>query len=354
MARRREGRVDIELAVRIWGLDRKGQPFTENARTGDITGSAARLTRVQTALKVGDVVGAQHAAEKSRFRIVWVRDTGDGTFDVGLESADPARYIWAASHHSIMEAAAVADSGQVLDERRRDRRLACDGAAEIRQGTAAPLWGRVVDVSGSGCYVEMPHPLPLHADVSLALNILNTEFRSEAKVRTSHPFVGMGLIFTKVAIDDRRKLGEILMTLSRGPILKAPPPATPASETTNSIQKSADELRGIEVLIQSESARIDPRVLQDFREAMDRARMTAWAVQQWLELQQRKADPFTLLARLDSQRLKGAVAKLREMRVEIESGTTQPDAEGLPELSVEVEKLQKALAGFLGTVKQVR
>ncbi len=351
MGRRREGRVNVELAVRIWGLDKNGQPFKENVRTGDISGAAARLTGVRSVLRVGDVIGAQHEAEKSRFRVVWVRDTGDGAFDVGVESADSAHYIWAASHQVIMQAAEVQDAGQVFAERRRDKRVACEGAAEIRRGDdeKASWGGRVSDLSAGGCYIEMPHPLPVNTEVTIALNILHSEFRCQAKVRTSHPFVGMGLLFTQVSVDDRRKLNDILASLTRGPVIKATPaPAAPPSDATTCIQQSTDELRAIEVLIQTESSRIDPRVLQEFRKAMDRARMTAWAVQQWLDLQQRKADPFSLLARLEAQRFAETVGNLREIRVEIESGTIQPDAEGVTDLSQEVDKLRRALFNFLG------
>ncbi len=351
MGRRRDGRVNVELAVRIWGLDKDGEPFTENVRTGDIGGAAARLTGVRTALRVSDVIGAQHGEEKSRFRVVWVRDTGDGAFDVGVESADSAHYIWAASHQAIMQAAEVQDSGPVFAERRRDKRVACDGAAEIRRqdGDKASWGGRVSDLSAGGCYIEMPHPLPVNTEMTLALNILNIEFRCQAKVRTSHPFVGMGLLFTQVSIDDRCELNELLASLTRGPVLKVKTPA-PTSDATGCIQQSTDELRAIEVLIQTESSRIDPRVLQEFRKAMDRARMTAWAVQQWLDLQQRKADPFSLLARLETQRFAEAIASLREIRVEVESGTIQPDAEGITELSQELNKLRQAFSKFLGRV----
>ena len=39
-----------------------------------------------------------------------------------------------------------------------------------------------------------------------------------------------------------------------------------------------------------------PRVLSDFRTAVDNIRRTAWAVQQWIELQQQHRDPYTVLS----------------------------------------------------------
>ena len=42
------------------------------------------------------------------------------------------------------------------------------------------------------------------------------------------------------------------------------------------LQRATDELRQLEKLIRSAS--IDPRVLDDFREALDHTRLTAWGV----------------------------------------------------------------------------
>ena len=42
------------------------------------------------------------------------------------------------------------------------------------------------------------------------------------------------------------------------------------------LQRATDELRQLEKLIRSAS--IDPRVLDDFRQALDHTRLTAWGV----------------------------------------------------------------------------
>lgn len=347
MTRRREGRVNIELPVKIWGLDKKGQPFTENAHTADVIGADARLSGVRTCLKVGDVIGAQHATEKSRYRIVWVRANDDDAFDVGIESADPAHYIWAASHQMILQAANVKDSGHVGDERRRDQRLACDGTAEIRRAGAAPMWGRVADISAGGCYIETPQPLPPQMEAQLKLSILNKEFSCEGKVRASHPFVGMGVLFTWVSPDDRARLKDVLTILAQGSVIKSEPALIPSSGPIDATRGSTIDLLGIEALIQSGGPGIDSRVLQEFRSAMERARMIASTVQEWMDLQRRGADPFALLAKLESQCIKEAVARLREIRVDIESGANQVDATGLTELSLELRRSSESVSRFL-------
>ena len=54
-------------------------------------------------------------------------------------------------------------------------------------------------------------------------------------------------------------------------------PKTDAKEGISArLQRATDELRQLEKLIRSAS--IDPRVLDDFRQALDHTRLTAWGV----------------------------------------------------------------------------
>lgn len=54
------------------------------------------------------------------------------------------------------------------------------------------------------------------------------------------------------------------------------------------------------------SGPIDPRILQEFREAVDHVRKTAWAVQEWQERQSRHHDPHTVLPLLTAERIRRA------------------------------------------------
>src|SRR5690242_6902526 len=51
---------------------------------------------------------------------------------------------------------------------------------------------------------------------------------------------------------------------------------------------------------------IDPRVLQEFRDAVDNVRKTAWAVQEWQERQSKQQDPETVLPLLTAERIRRA------------------------------------------------
>jgi hypothetical protein len=51
---------------------------------------------------------------------------------------------------------------------------------------------------------------------------------------------------------------------------------------------------------------IDPRILREFRDAVDHLRKTAWAVQEWQERQSRQHDPHTVLPLLTAERIRRA------------------------------------------------
>jgi hypothetical protein len=49
------------------------------------------------------------------------------------------------------------------------------------------------------------------------------------------------------------------------------------------------------------SGPFDPRILREFRDAVDNVRKTAWAVQEWQERQSRHQDPLTVLPLLTAE-----------------------------------------------------
>ena len=73
MDRRKEYRLDIELSVRIWGVDRNARPFAELVRATSVSESGAVLLDVHSKLHAGEVLDVQHEARKAQFRVVWTR-----------------------------------------------------------------------------------------------------------------------------------------------------------------------------------------------------------------------------------------------------------------------------------------
>jgi len=67
-----EPRFVADLAVRVFGMDAVGRPFSRNAHTLDISDRGARLSGLEAKLLVGDVIGVQLGDSKARCRVIWV------------------------------------------------------------------------------------------------------------------------------------------------------------------------------------------------------------------------------------------------------------------------------------------
>lgn len=70
------------------------------------------------------------------------------------------------------------------------------------------------------------------------------------------------------------------------------------------LKKTCADLVKLEYAMRSGS--IDPRLLTEFRDAVDHVRKTAWAVQEWQERQFRHHDAHTLLPLLTAERIRRA------------------------------------------------
>jgi len=96
------------------------------------------------------------------------------------------------------------------------------------------------------------------------------------------------------------------------------------------LKAATDELQKLEQLVVSGDC--SPRVLSDFRDAVDSIRQTAWAVQQWTELQSQHRDPYTVLGLLSEERVRRATQLSRDLRIDLESLELSMETEGLDKL----------------------
>lgn len=93
MVKRRERRLVVPISVRLWGLDREGKVFSQNAKTLNIATSGARLFGVSAELERGFIVGLQCGNMRARFMVVWVGEKGSSREgQVGLRAAENG--IW--------------------------------------------------------------------------------------------------------------------------------------------------------------------------------------------------------------------------------------------------------------------
>lgn len=244
----RELRIPMELEVRVWGMDSTGKPFSQTARTVDISGQGARLAGITGPKQLGDVLGVQHGDQKARFQVVWVG--ANGTADqgqIGIACLDASRCIWAEALQGapdqfgqgpeILSAGATpaepapAAGSATPAERRRYPRYACSGAVRLHnENTNLPTWARLSDIGLGGCYLELLSPLPLQTPVELAIQADDLEIHGRGVVRTMHPGVGNGVAFTQMKADDWRRLNQLIARLSSPTPCEQPPPAVPVAE----------------------------------------------------------------------------------------------------------------------------
>jgi hypothetical protein len=108
------------------------------------------------------------------------------------------------------------------------------------------------------------------------------------------------------------------------------------------LKAATDELQKLEQLVISGDCA--PRVLGDFRNAVDSIRQTAWAVQQWTELQQQNRDPYTVLSLLSEERVRRAAQLAKDLTIDLKSLELGLETEGLQKLFEAIKGLHERLA----------
>jgi hypothetical protein len=94
-------------------------------------------------------------------------------------------------------------------QHRNGQRHPCAGVVDVLQDGKRTGWGKVTDISLSGCYIETVHPFHPGTEVILRLNIAEFELQVGARVVWTTPQVGMGTAFLIESADERIKIAEI-------------------------------------------------------------------------------------------------------------------------------------------------
>jgi hypothetical protein len=90
MDRRKKGRLNLELPVVIWGIDRMSRPFAERVRAGNLSEGGAVLMGVRSKIQVGEVLDVQHGSSRAQFRIMWIDLSGEA----GVQALEFEPPIW--------------------------------------------------------------------------------------------------------------------------------------------------------------------------------------------------------------------------------------------------------------------
>jgi hypothetical protein len=91
------------------------------------------------------------------------------------------------------------------------------------------------------------------------------------------------------------------------------------------------------------SGPIDPRILTEFRDAVDHVRKTAWAVQEWQERQSHHHNPHTVLPLLTAERIRRATQLCDTITADSAAHEVARETVGLDEFFRAVERVHQSL-----------
>lgn len=209
-------RATLDLKVRVWGMGANGQPFFQNAMAQNISATGACIYGIEPELKVGDVIGVQYESKKARCRVVWVVDAGAlKKIQVGVQLVADQECPWMAALPIGMKADERTETRH--DNRRKFARHKISYPLELRdERVNTPLRVNATDISGNGCYVETVMPLPVATALRVELWIGEERLSPSAVVRTRDPGVGMGIEFTGLPEEAKKRFQAHLDQLDPG------------------------------------------------------------------------------------------------------------------------------------------
>ncbi len=108
------------------------------------------------------------------------------------------------------------------------------------------------------------------------------------------------------------------------------------------LRKTSAELVKIEQAIKSGG--VEPRILTEFRDAVDYVRKTAWAVQEWQERQLQHHDPHTVLPLLTAERIRRATQLNKAITTDLAAHEITRETAGMDEFFRAVGTLYQRVA----------
>ncbi len=208
-------RATLDLRIRVWGMGADNQPFHQNAVAQNVSATGACINGLEHELKVGDVIGVQFESKKARCKVVWVMEAGAlKKVQVGVQLVVDQECPWLSQLSVEMRSNLPVPTA---DNRRRFQRHKTSFPLEFRdERVNTPMRVNATDISGNGCYVETAMPLTLTTVLKVDFWIEQERITASATVRTRDPGVGMGIEFTGLPDDTKKRFQAHLDKLDPG------------------------------------------------------------------------------------------------------------------------------------------
>jgi|ERR1041384_7142165 hypothetical protein len=120
----------------------------------------------------------------------------------------------------------------------------------------------------------------------------------------------------------------------------------PVEDLSFEINRFSAELKRLEQRLKSEP-NPDSVALNEFRQAVDNVRLTAWSVSELINAERIKKNPDTVLAFLSAERLRRFDQLVRSLCGDIQRGLITVKTEGIQSLCQSMNDLQQRLAGAI-------
>ena len=209
-------RAALELRVRVWGMGANEHVFFQNAFAQNVSATGACIYGLEQELKVADIIGVQYEGKKARCKVIWVVNAGGlKKIQVGVQLIADQECPWLAV--LPQESKVPAATPRTPENRRKFQRHKISYPLELKdERVNTPMRVNATDISGNGCYVETIMPLPVETSLKVDLWIEQEHIAASATVRTRDPGVGMGIEFTGLTEDSKRRFQAHLDKLDPG------------------------------------------------------------------------------------------------------------------------------------------
>ncbi len=120
-----------------------------------------------------------------------------------------------------------------------------------------------------------------------------------------------------------------------------------AVSVSHRLEKAITELRGLQELLLSGEG-LEPSILTDFRDALNRIRNTAWSAQQYIVLKATDQDSTTVLSILAGERVRAAYQLCQAIQADLKSNHARFQQGQLIQLYLAAKALSEQLGKVVG------